>query len=314
MGQVSSKRSSRQSQVPLNPSGQNSTSYNSTVNSATYPSTPTTYDPPLPPLPSESEGITQPLPPQHLNRISALVDPRDLIGFLPDERQAPYLHHANSTAGQAERRARMVESPSGRMLDHQAFLLHPNRPLTIRERQEAIRLNLERADAAEKAQKLERSLRTKPSRVFSSLSGPKNRPSIANLRSTMSVPRHQPSKANLNSSSNAPRAQLSTINLNSSFNTPRPQRSTPNLNSSFNAVRSQPTDAYLASTSTLNDQDDTIAPALHVGAFEQAKIEEGKREWEEKRAAKEEKKRKCRGACLGHCFGFCKGARKGEKA
>ena len=283
MGQASSKRNSTQSTAPLNPSGQESTNYNS----ATYPSTPTTYDSPLPPLPYEQGSITQPLPPQHLNRISALVDPRDLIGFLPEERQAPYSYHASSRGSPASQelrrqRACMVESPSGRLLDHQAYLLHPNRPLTIRERQEAIRLNLERAEAAEKAQKLERSLRAKPSRVFSSLNGPKNRPSNANLHSA--------------------------------YNAPRPQPSAVNLNSSFNTVRHPPSAANLASTSTLNVQDDAIIPARSIGAFEQAKIEEGKREWEEKQVAKEGKKRKCGGGCLGHCFGLCMGARNCDKA
>ena len=297
MGQASSKRNSAQSQTPLNPSGQNLTVYNS----LSYPSTPITYDSPSPPLPSEEGGITQPLPPQQLNRISALVDPRDLIGFLPEERLSPYTYHVfphNSATGQGQRRARMVESPSGRLLDHQAFLLHPDRPLTIRERQEAIRLNLERADAAEKAQKLERSLRAKPSRMFSSLSGPRNRSSNANLHSTFTVPRHQASAAT----------------LRSSFNAVRPQPSTANLSSSFNAIRHQPSTTNFASTSTLNVQDDTTAPSRPIGAFEQAKIDEGKRDWEEKRATKEEKKTKCGGAGLSHCFGLCRRARKGLNA
>lgn len=48
----------------------------------------------------------------------------------------------------------LVESPSGRTIGPQEFLKHPDRPLAIRERQEMIKLALERANTASGARPL----------------------------------------------------------------------------------------------------------------------------------------------------------------
>ena len=50
-------------------------------------------------------------------------------------------------------------------------------------------------------------------------------------------------------------------------------------------------------------------PALgtvrELSPFEEARIEQGKREWDERQRVREERKKKCKEGCLGECWGLC---------
>lgn len=234
MGQTQSKRSSTHSQTLLNP-----------PSADTEPATTTYTDishPPSLPSPSDESSITQPLPPQYLNRISALIDPQDLLGLHPEDFEAnPYDYSPSPISPTRRSKARpFVLSPSGSTLTHTAYLTHPDRPLTIRERQQRVRLAMEKLEEAKAEQALLR---------------PKGR-SLSFRREKERAP---------------------------------------------------------------------VTPALgtvrELSPFEEARIEQGKREWDERMRVKEEKKRKCREGCLGDCWGLCRvclwrgkeGEREGER-
>ena len=137
----------------------------------------------------------------------------------------------------------VVESPTGRTLDHREYLEDPNRPLTIRERQERIRKGLEKANAESETNLHKRHL------------------------SKSSLIRNSKSKLNLNGNSK------SKLNLNGS-------------STSTSDSRRVEGDAAGARNGTVNE-----APVWRLGAFEEKRIEEGKKEWEAKH---EKKRRECR--------------------
>lgn len=74
----------------------------------------------------------------------------------------------------------LIESPSGRLLDTNAYLAHPNRPLTIRERQEFIKQALEKAESEKPQSRLRSSRLAKSSLNLGSVkehwSGSQSRP------------------------------------------------------------------------------------------------------------------------------------------
>lgn len=133
MGQGNSKlrRESTSSQAPLNP-GLSAEK----VQEAFYSSANPYFDdaPPRPPA-----TITRPAPPPRMHRVSELIDPYDLLGMTSDD--VISIPQESTQAGPLyghKQLPMLVESPSGRILDPQEFLNHPNRPLAIRERQESI--------------------------------------------------------------------------------------------------------------------------------------------------------------------------------
>lgn len=73
-------------------------------------------------LSSVPQEISRPATPPRLVRMSALLDPNDLI-----------LHNFT------------VRSPSGNVLGPNAYFAHPDRPLSMRERQERVRAEIEAA-------------------------------------------------------------------------------------------------------------------------------------------------------------------------
>ncbi|KAL9117066.1 MAG: hypothetical protein Q9187_006403 [Circinaria calcarea] len=218
MGQTQSKRSSTHSQTPLNPRDSDIQPPPATYadNSQASPLSP----------PSADDSITQPLPPQHLNRISALIDPQDLLGLHPEDFEAnPYAYSPFPISPTRRRQARLVMlSPSGNTFSHTAYLTHPDRPLTIRERQQKVRLAMEKLEEA--------------------------------------------------------RAEKAAM---------RPQGRT----LSFRREKVQVTPVP------------TLGTVSELSPFEEARIEQGKREWEERQRVKEERKRRCKEGCLGECWGLC---------
>ena len=82
------------------------------------------------------DEITPPAPPRVLNRLSEIIDPRDLI---QDELylMTPTRHGSSSQAMPYTFRG-LVQSPSGNELGAEEFIAHPNRPLAMWERQERV--------------------------------------------------------------------------------------------------------------------------------------------------------------------------------
>lgn len=106
-------------------------------------------DPPTSPSPTSSpyshngspyahgdEEITPPAPARVLNRLSEIIDPRDLI---QDELYllTPTRHQSSSQPMPLTFRG-LVQSPSGNELGAEEFIAHPNRPLAMWERQERV--------------------------------------------------------------------------------------------------------------------------------------------------------------------------------
>jgi len=133
MGQSHSKevrRGSASSQTPLNP--------NATVEKVHE----TFYSSANPHYADEDvewvSEITRPAPPQHLNRMSELIDPYDLLGISADDNIEAVMSNATGSTGRNKKLPKLVQSPSGRILGAQEYIADPKRPLAIRERQESI--------------------------------------------------------------------------------------------------------------------------------------------------------------------------------
>lgn len=67
--------------------------------------------------------VTRPAPPRRLATISTLIDPADLIS------ESDW----------------SIKSPSGNLLNSQGYLNHPDRPLSMRERQQRVLAGMEKA-------------------------------------------------------------------------------------------------------------------------------------------------------------------------
>lgn len=132
--------------------GQKQTKRSSNVSSQSLLKTITTNDhssPPTSPTPTSSpyshnnspyahfdDEITPPAPARVLNRLSEIIDPRDLI---QDELYllTPTRHQSSSQPMPFTFRG-LVQSPSGNELGADEFIAHPNRPLAMWERQERV--------------------------------------------------------------------------------------------------------------------------------------------------------------------------------
>ena len=96
--------------------------------------------------------ITPPAPPARLNRYSELIDPLDLLSVVPDDPittvsgSSLYSQSNHSQVNRNKRLPPLIQSPSGGTLAPQEFLARKDRPLAIRERQEGIRIAVERAE------------------------------------------------------------------------------------------------------------------------------------------------------------------------
>ncbi|MCJ1431325.1 hypothetical protein MMC27_000676 [Xylographa pallens] len=82
--------------------------------------------------------ITPPAQPQHLNRVSELIDPYDLLGVSAEDNIEAAMNNAAGSTGRNKKLPKLVQSPSGRILGAQEYIADPKRPLAIRERQESI--------------------------------------------------------------------------------------------------------------------------------------------------------------------------------
>ena len=132
--------------------GQKQTERSSDVSSQSLLKTVTTNNhsgPPTSPAPMSSpfshdgspyarsdNEITPPAPARVLNRLSEIIDPRDLI---QDELylMTPTRHGSSSQPMPFTFRG-LVQSPSGNELGAEEFIAHPNRPLAMWERQERV--------------------------------------------------------------------------------------------------------------------------------------------------------------------------------
>ena len=132
--------------------GQKQTKRSSNVSSQSLIRTATTDDhsgPPTSPTTTSSPGshngspyahadneITPPAPARVLNRLSEIIDPRDLI---QDELYllTPTRHRSSSQNIPFTFRG-LVQSPSGNELGAEEFIMHPSRPLAMWERQERV--------------------------------------------------------------------------------------------------------------------------------------------------------------------------------
>ncbi|MCJ1317193.1 hypothetical protein MMC15_002516 [Xylographa vitiligo] len=131
MGQSHSKevrRGSASSQTPLNPGITADQVYGAFYSSA---------NPNYADVKCISE-ITPPAPPQHLNRVSELIDPHDLLGISAEDNIRAAMSNAVGSTGRNKKLPKLVQSPSGRLLGAQEYIANPKRPLAIRERQESI--------------------------------------------------------------------------------------------------------------------------------------------------------------------------------
>ena len=111
---------------------------------------------PLSPITPQS-NITKPAAPRAITRISEIIDPRDLL------REEVYLASQTRTRSSSQpftssnsARSGIVHSPSGNILSTEEFIMHPNRPLALWERQErvlqATREGMERLEAESRAE------------------------------------------------------------------------------------------------------------------------------------------------------------------
>ena len=268
MGQIQSKRQSTQSQAVLvvEPSYQ-TTNYHDFAN-------------PTLNLRPEDASITGPAPPQTLNRISALVDPRDFSSeYSADDSYSPaspsvphntyrlFPCYASANSYGNTRRPSLTEAIANTItnrrpslnnalashrirrnrMDHREFLEDPNRPLTIRERQERIRQGLEKANAD-------------------------------------GVSDTSPRRRHLSKSSLI-RSSKSMLNLNGN------SKSKVNLVNGLTTVVSRNDGQRLERTGTQVSSGANEAPVRTLGSFEEKRIADGKREWQTRQ---EKRRRQCK--------------------
>ena len=176
MGQSQSKdrRVSDSSTTPLNQSDNRllednyaafygSDTFNDISSAAVCDTVPSTNNTPSVRLGGQSESIstiTQPGPRPNILRVSELIDPHDLMGRyqqdlsgnrLSNMGESPERKPAASALPDTNKRLPgLVQSPSGNILGATEFLVHPSRPLAIRERQENIRQALQKAQREER--------------------------------------------------------------------------------------------------------------------------------------------------------------------
>ena len=129
MGQKQSKRASSISSKSLLASPKTINTYSSPPTSPTSPTSP--FDSPF------DADVTPPAPARTLNRISDIIDPREL---LQDEIYlvTPIRHRSSSEPLATMTLRGVVHSPSGNALGAEEFIRHPNRPLAMWERQERV--------------------------------------------------------------------------------------------------------------------------------------------------------------------------------
>jgi hypothetical protein len=90
--------------------------------------------------------VTRPAPPPRIHRISQLMDLDAVLDETADEigiSPPPTSPGASDTPDTNKRPPKLVESPSGKKIGRQELLAYPDRPLTMRERQDRIKLALE---------------------------------------------------------------------------------------------------------------------------------------------------------------------------
>ena len=154
MGQSQSRRASNASDTPLNPT----TTHDSTLEQ-NYQVFYGTGNPSLVAKTSSAQSIAQPIaeitppaPPPRLHRYSELIDPLELISIVPEDPittvsgSSLYSQSNHSKINCNKRLPPLIQSPSGGTLGPQEFLARKDRPLAIRERQEGIRIAIERAE------------------------------------------------------------------------------------------------------------------------------------------------------------------------
>ena len=129
MGQTQSKRASNIFPKSLLASPKTINSYSSSPTSPTSPTNP--FDSPF------DADITPPAPARTLNRLSDIIDPRDL---LQDDvyHMTPIRQRSSSEPFTPRRMRNIVHSPSGNELGAEEFISHPDRPLAMWERQERV--------------------------------------------------------------------------------------------------------------------------------------------------------------------------------
>ena len=100
-------------------------------------SEPRTPNTPLTPL-TPVQDITPPAGPRELTRISAIIDPRELLqdGIYNVTPTRPNSRQDLNVAPKAK--AGIVHSPSGNIMGAEEFLANPNRPLAMWERQQRV--------------------------------------------------------------------------------------------------------------------------------------------------------------------------------
>ena len=137
MGQANSKRDSKTStsslliSAPLNISSQPSS-----PSSPHFP--PSAYSPDSSNSVSQfpANDITPPAPRQQLHRLSEIIDPLDVLRHADTSFETP-TKTPNTTQHQFSGRG-LVQSPSGNALSAHEFISHPDRPLTLWERQHGV--------------------------------------------------------------------------------------------------------------------------------------------------------------------------------
>lgn len=129
MGQKQSKRASSISSKSLLASPKTINTYSSPPTSPTSPTSP--FESPF------DANVTPPAPARTLNRISDIIDPRELLQgeiYLV----TPIRHRSSSEPLATMTLRGIVHSPSGNALGAEEFIRHPNRPLAMWERQERV--------------------------------------------------------------------------------------------------------------------------------------------------------------------------------
>ncbi|KAI4285991.1 MAG: hypothetical protein L6R38_000218 [Xanthoria sp. 2 TBL-2021] len=127
---------------------------------------------------SPSPSISAPAPPRELLRLSEILDPEELIRehrslsgtpapgtpVSPNNPDGEF-PGLQATESGGEARRLIIHSPSGARLDAEAFAQRKDRPLTLGERQQRIRDEMERQADDERREGLERAMRKQGKRA-----------------------------------------------------------------------------------------------------------------------------------------------------